>query len=71
VLGGGDAVHHPEQERRHEHRPQRRTDAGVPKVERHKRSASHTLPWCNLDGQVLDGELGPENAEIVAIHAVV
>ena len=26
---------------------------------------------CNLDGEVLDGELGPENAEIVAMHAVV
>jgi hypothetical protein len=33
VLVGGDAVHHPEEECRHEHRPQRETDVGVPKVE--------------------------------------
>ena len=26
---------------------------------------------CSLDGDVLDGRLGPENAEIVAMHAVV
>jgi L-ribulose-5-phosphate 4-epimerase len=29
------------------------------------------IATCNLDGQVLDGELGPENAEIIAMHAVV
>ncbi len=26
---------------------------------------------CSLDGQVLEGDLGPENAEIIAMHAVV
>lgn len=29
------------------------------------------IATCNLGGEVLDGELGPENAEIVAMHAVV
>ena len=29
------------------------------------------IATCSLDGHVLDGELGPENAEIVAMHAVV
>jgi len=29
------------------------------------------LATVNLDGEVLEGELGPENAEIVAMHSVV
>ena len=41
MLVGRDAVHHPEEERRHEDDPQRQTDVGVPQVERRKKSASH------------------------------
>lgn len=29
------------------------------------------IATCDLEGRVLDGELGPDNAEIVAMHAVV
>ncbi|MHB1596499.1 MAG: class II aldolase/adducin family protein [Streptosporangiaceae bacterium] len=29
------------------------------------------IATCSLDGRVLDGDLGPENAEIIAMHAVV